>query len=83
MTMKTTVDTTGLDNLDPATHPTRDALHFRRILAARQQVADAEENLRHSVKSAREAGDSWAIIGAALDTTRQAAYQRFGKESSN
>ena len=83
MTMRTTVDTTGLDNLDPSTHPARDAVHFRQILAARQQVADAEENLRDSVKSAREAGDSWAIIGAALDTTRQAAYQRFGKDCSD
>ena len=27
---------------------------------------------------ARDAGDSWSIIGAALDTTRQAAQQRFG-----
>lgn len=26
-----------------------------------------------------DAGDSWTVIGAALDTTRQAAFQRFGK----
>lgn len=80
MTIKTSPEATGLDTLDPATHPARDAVHFRRILAARQQVADAEQELRDAVNAAREAGDSWTVIGAALDTTRQAAYQRFGKD---
>jgi hypothetical protein len=32
---------------------------------------------------AREAGDSWTVIGAALDTTRQAAFQRFGKPAKD
>ena len=36
MTIKTRNDTTGLDQLDPTTHPARDAVHFRRILAARK-----------------------------------------------
>jgi hypothetical protein len=63
----THTDETGLDQLDPATHPARDAVHFRRIIAARRAVA-----------AAREAGDSWTIIGAALETSRQAAQQRFG-----
>lgn len=31
--------------------------------------------------AARLAGDSWTIIGVALDTTRQAAFQRFGSPS--
>ncbi len=30
--------------------------------------------------SARHAGDSWTVIGAALHTTRQAAQQRFGND---
>lgn len=71
-------DHTGLDQLDVATHPARDAAHFRRILAARQNLASAERELHDAVRAAREAGDSWTIIGAALDTTRQAAQQRFG-----
>ena len=79
MSIKTSPDTTGLDTLDPAVHPARDAVHFRRILAARQHITDAEAELRDAVKAAREAGDSWTIIAAALDTTRQAAQQRFGK----
>lgn len=71
-------DHTGLDQLDVATHPARDAVHFRRILAARRNLASAEQELHDAVRAAREAGDSWTIIGAALDTTRQAAQQRFG-----
>ena len=71
-------DRTGLDELDVATHPARDAAHFRRILAARANLAAAEKELRDAVHAAREAGDSWTTIGAALDTTRQAAQQRFG-----
>lgn len=77
---KTKPDKTGLDALDPKTHPARDAIHFRRILAARRHLAQAERELHDAVKAAREAGDSWTVIGAALDTTRQAAFQRFGKD---
>jgi len=55
-------------------------VHFRRILAARKAIADAEQELRDAVKAARDAGDSWTVIGAALDTTRQAAFQRFGRD---
>ena len=72
-------DTTGLDSLDPAAHPARDATGFRRIIAARQALVDADSELRAAVAAAREAGDSWTVIGAALDTTRQAAFQRFGR----
>ena len=78
-TIQRTSDT-GLDVLDPATHPGRDAASFRRIIAARKKVKDADAELRAAVRAAREGGDSWAIIGAALDTTRQAAFQRFGHD---
>ena len=71
----------GLDSLDPTEHPARDAAHFRRIIAARKQLAAAETELRAAVKAARAAGDSWTVIGMALDTTRQAAYQRFGRDA--
>jgi len=80
MTIKTRNETTGLDQLHPTRHPARDAVHFRRILAARKAIADAEQELRDAVKAARDAGDSWTVIGAALDTTRQAAFQRFGRD---
>jgi hypothetical protein len=78
MSIKTHPERTGLDELDPGKTPARDAVHFRRIQAARANLAAAEEELRAAVQNARDAGDSWTIIGAALDTTRQAAQQRFG-----
>lgn len=76
--LKADPDRTGLDQLDATTHPARDAAGFRRIIAARQSLAQAEQDLRDAVHAARQAGDSWTVIGAALDTTRQAAQQRFG-----
>ena len=76
--LKADHDHTGLDQFDVTTHPARDAAHFRRILAARHNLAAAEQELRDEVRAARDAGDSWTVIGAALDTTRQAAQQRFG-----
>lgn len=74
-----TNDDTGLDQLDPTTTEARDATHFRRIVAAKQAVADADDDLREAVAAARAAGDSWTVIGAALGTSRQNAFQRFGK----
>jgi hypothetical protein len=81
MTTKHDTDTKapGLDDLDPDGYEARDATHFRRIIAARRRIDEAERELRAAVQAAREAGDSWSVIGAALDTTRQAAYQRFGR----
>ena len=70
----------GLEDLDPTVTPARDATHFRNIRAARANLEQAEADLRAAVKQARAAGDSWTIIGAALETTRQAAYQRFGRD---
>ncbi|WP_342778740.1 hypothetical protein [Phytoactinopolyspora halophila] len=68
-----------LDTLDPATTPARDAARMRRIATARQNLTDAEQELRDAVAAARAAGDTWSMIGIALGTTRQAAFQRFGK----
>lgn len=79
MATKHDTDTTGLDALDPDTHPARDATHFRNIIAARTKINEGETELREAVAAARAAGDSWTVIAAALDTTRQAAYQRFGR----
>ena len=78
MRTKSRKDPTGLDSLDPSQTSARDAVHFRRIIEARRHVAEAEQELRDAVLAARDAGDSWTVIGAALDTTRQAAFQRFG-----
>lgn len=55
-----------------------DVEHSVRICEARKNLTGAEEELRAAVLAAREAGDSWTVIGAALGATRQAVQQRFG-----
>jgi hypothetical protein len=47
-------------------------------LAARMRAL-ADEALQHCVERARAAGHTWQEIGDALGTSRQAAFQRFGK----
>jgi hypothetical protein len=49
------------------------------VVAARDQARAAEDALRAAVRTARAAGHTWQEIGAALGTTRQAAFQRFGQ----
>ncbi|ARG59321.1 hypothetical protein B1T43_06510 [Mycobacterium kansasii] len=71
---------TWLDTIEPDPADARDATHFRRIRAARKALDDAHDELCAAVKAARDAGDTWAMIGLALGTTRQAAFQRFGQE---
>ena len=66
-----------LASLDPAHLDFRDASHVRAIIAANEALTEAEEKLRKAVAEARAAGDSWTVIGAALDTSKQAAHERF------
>lgn len=68
-----------LDALDPATVNFQDASKLRAIMAANKGVTRAEESLLTAVRAARQAGNSWTIIGAALGVTRQRAHQRFAK----
>jgi hypothetical protein len=72
--MKTTAknDGSGLDAIEPA--DLRDATHFRRIIKAKHSVEAADRKLREAVAASRAAGDSWTVIGAALGTTKQAAF---------
>jgi ClpX C4-type zinc finger protein len=48
-----------------------------RVAAAGQQ---AQEYLTYWVRKARSLGATWARIGAALDMTRQSAWERFSGE---
>jgi hypothetical protein len=48
-------------------------------VAAKENLGRAEQELRDAVAEARDAGDSWTVVGAALETSRQNAFQRFGK----
>jgi hypothetical protein len=49
------------------------------LAAAHQRVRDAQGRLQRAVEAARAAGRTWHEIGAVLGTTRQAAFQRFGR----
>ena len=49
------------------------------ITRAQDRARSAEEELAMSVAQARESGHTWAEIGQVLGTSRQAAFQRFGR----
>lgn len=49
------------------------------VAAAQDRARDAEEALRQAVEQARTAGHTWQEIGDVLGTSRQAAFQRFGR----
>ena len=58
---------------DPALTP------LATVTAVRSLARVVEEGLREAVQNARDAGHTWAEIGELLGTTRQAAFQRFGR----
>ncbi|HEX6447039.1 MAG TPA: DUF3887 domain-containing protein [Streptosporangiales bacterium] len=49
------------------------------VAAARRLAELVDAVLRDSVDRARRAGHTWQEVGAVLGTTRQAAFQRFGR----
>ena len=49
------------------------------IAFVRGTASAVEEGMRVAVQRAREEGHTWEEIGQVLGTTRQAAFQRFGK----
>lgn len=49
------------------------------VAAARADLERSERALRAAVDHARTAGHTWQEIGDVLGTTRQAAFQRFGR----
>jgi len=49
------------------------------VTAVRSLARVVEEGLLEAVQNARQAGHTWAEIGDLLGTTRQAAFQRFGR----
>lgn len=79
MRMRTSKDETGLESVAPES--LRDASHFRRIIEAKKGLETADKGLRDAVAAARAAGDSWTVIGAAMGTSKQAAFQRFSKDT--
>ncbi|MCR2817039.1 hypothetical protein [Microbacterium jiangjiandongii] len=55
--------------------------HLALINAAARAEGEARAILQRSVAAARGGGASWALIGAELGMSRQAAQQRFGNAS--
>jgi len=51
------------------------------VATAHQQANAAQATLSSAVTRARQAGASWAVIGAQLGLTRQGAQQRFTRAS--
>ncbi len=49
------------------------------IEVAHRRVLEAQESLRAAVEAARARGRTWQEIGEVVGTTRQAAFQRFGR----
>lgn len=49
------------------------------VAVVRSLARVVEDGLREAVQQARRAGRTWAEIGELLGTTRQAAFQRFGR----
>ena len=47
------------------------------IRAAQERLAAADQHLRDTVKEMTAKGTTWAEVGEALGTTRQAAWERF------
>jgi len=59
--------------------PESGAAPLAAVAAARELSAAAAAALQAAVDRARAAGHSWKEIGDVLGTTRQAAFQRFGR----
>jgi hypothetical protein len=49
------------------------------VAAAHRLVREAQDRLRRSVDRARGSGHTWQEIGDVLGSSRQAAFQRFGR----
>ena len=52
---------------------------LRTVTVVRSLARVVEDGMREAVQQARQAGHTWAEIGELLGTTRQAAFQRFGR----
>ena len=68
------VETTGSLTVDD---------HLALVAASARAEDEARRLLQRSVAAARAGGASWALIGAELGMSRQAAQQRFGAVSSS
>ncbi len=66
------------ENHKPESGDARDATPLRELRIAFAHRAEAEKALVDAVGNARDAGHSWASIGAMVGTSGEAARQRYG-----
>jgi len=59
----------------------KDARYLRAVAAAKTQLEAAEQALADAVCAARDAGDSWTMIGLMLGTSKQNAHRKFGSKA--
>lgn len=79
ITRKPTVDNLAAE-LPPTDHRSPLARSpLAAVGAAKDLARSVEAALRETVEAARAAGHTWQEIGDVLGTTRQAAFQRFGR----
>jgi len=66
------------ENADPALASEIDPQVLRKLRAAAKKKVAAERELLEAVTTARSSGASWALIGALLGTSGEAARQKYG-----
>lgn len=68
-----------------STATSRDALESAVLLAYLEQdaraVRDLELRMRSIVQTLRSRGTSWSVVGRSLGITKQAAQQRYGRDT--
>ena len=67
------------ENYEPKPGDALDATPLRELRAAFAHRAEAEKALADAVDYARDAGHSWASIGAMVGTSGEAARQRYSQ----
>lgn len=70
------------EDYEPRPEDAVEVTALRLVGGAVARRAQAERELIETVHQARQAGQSWAAIGAVLGTSGEAARQRYGKRSA-
>jgi hypothetical protein len=66
------------ENADPALASAIDPQVLRKLRGAAKRKVTVERELLEAVSAARHSGASWALIGALLGTSGEAARQKYG-----
>jgi len=64
----------------PAPDPASEAAYFEQLRAAAENYEAARRELFHAARAAHASGISWKRIGEVLGVSRQAAWERFGRQ---